>query len=328
MECKKDILSANSAVREAAICLQKFLSVHPPQNNRAYEILQFLANETIKRIDEGKDYRFNNKAIKASVLGDSDSNSGISTQWNKLIDKILPEREEGFEIFAREHGLAYYAWLDKLEGGGSGNQALYFIVAKEVRTVAKASFPKADITYIPTVNVSPSWWAKWLFNENNLAVGWRKKIYVFYPMIPIVLSLLFFLAIWLVSVDKKTPISAQDVTSFTFMLAMFFYCKFILKNWLRLVEDRIVMAPDNLLSSTERDVSLELVSSRDEGNENKTKVLRLVKYASQCPICQAEILLDKGEPDFPRRIVGRCKESPREHVYSFDRITLTGNKLR
>lgn len=53
-----------------------------------------------------------------------------------------------------------------------------------------------------------------------------------------------------------------------------------------------------------------------------------IKYASQCPVCEAEVLLDKGEPDFPRRIVGRCQESPREHVYSFDRVTKTGMRLR
>ncbi len=114
------------------------------------------------------------------------------------------------------------------------------------------------------------------------------------------------------------------MTEIIFALGLAFYAKFKFYELIQLLEDRITMAPLKLLSTTEQAVCLELVTTTDK----KNKILRLVKYASQCPICQAEILLDKGEPDFPRRIVGRCKESPREHVYSFGRITLTGNKLR
>ena len=38
--------------------------------------------------------------------------------------------------------------------------------------------------------------------------------------------------------------------------------------------------------------------------------------------------LKDGEPDYPRRLVGRCHESPREHVFSFDRVTRRGCVLR
>jgi hypothetical protein len=74
-------------------------------------------------------------------------------------------------------------------------------------------------------------------------------------------------------------------------------------------------------------VCLELF--KPEGsNADTPKRARMIKYAGTCPICAAQVLLDKGEPDFPRRIVGRCQESPREHVYSFDRATRTGYHLR
>lgn len=39
------------------------------------------------------------------------------------------------------------------------------------------------------------------------------------------------------------------------------------------------------------------------------------------------IKLDRGEADFPRRIVGRCEEHPREHVFSFDRMLKRGELL-
>jgi hypothetical protein len=36
------------------------------------------------------------------------------------------------------------------------------------------------------------------------------------------------------------------------------------------------------------------------------------------------VKLDRGEPDFPHRIIGRCEEHPREHVFSFDRSSKRG----
>ena len=68
--------------------------------------------------------------------------------------------------------------------------------------------------------------------------------------------------------------------------------------------------------------------SPEEPGKIRPRSLRLVKYAATCPTCKAQVLLDKGEPDFPRRIVGRCHESPREHVFSFDRVSQTGYRLR
>jgi hypothetical protein len=330
----QSLIDDEDALREAASCLQDYLKVHS-KSTRHFVILQFLADNTLKHLDEGKTCHFNNVAIKDAVVRntETDPSAWISPLWKTLVTATLPGLEEGLITFAQSKGHNHYPWVNKREGGGAGNQTLYFLEARKVNVVDKNALllnskVKNDVTYIPAVNVLPSWWAKWLFNQNNSANGWRKMIYVFYPMIPIIFSLLFFLAVWLVNINKNTPISAQDIASFTLILAMFFYCRHILRTWLHLMEDQIIMAPDNLLSMAERDVWLVLVSTYDERTKKKTKALRLVKYASQCPICKAEILLDKGEPDFPRRIVGRCQESPREHVYSFDRALKAGYKLR
>ncbi|MBL8483485.1 MAG: hypothetical protein JNJ60_14905 [Rhodocyclaceae bacterium] len=89
------------------------------------------------------------------------------------------------------------------------------------------------------------------------------------------------------------------------------------------------MANDSPFAIEEPGVCLELATPSTPANGARPpRVLRLVKYAALCPIGSAQLLLDKGEPDFPRRIVGRCTESPREHVFSFDRATHSGDRLR
>ena len=56
--------------------------------------------------------------------------------------------------------------------------------------------------------------------------------------------------------------------------------------------------------------------------------LQLVRHFAVCPICAGEIELADGNPSFPGRVVGRCGDSPTEHVFSFDPTSLVGMALR
>jgi hypothetical protein len=61
--------------------------------------------------------------------------------------------------------------------------------------------------------------------------------------------------------------------------------------------------------------------------EGDIRYLRLVRYSATFPVCGAVIRLDDGAPERPRRLVGRGAEIPREHVFSFDRVTREGRRL-
>ena len=54
------------------------------------------------------------------------------------------------------------------------------------------------------------------------------------------------------------------------------------------------------------------------------KVARVTEFIATCPICSAPIELADGKPDQKAPLVGRCREAPHAHVYSFDRVTLKG----
>ena len=94
------------------------------------------------------------------------------------------------------------------------------------------------------------------------------------------------------------------------------------RPWIQLVDDRIRMA-DDFWTSGARQAQFELVR-KDDG-----RYIQLVHYVSpECPICAAKIYVESGRREFHHRLVGRCSESPREHVFSFDRVTLKGYPLR
>jgi hypothetical protein len=323
------------ALHEAAACLIEYLNVHG-EAGRPFEILRFLAAETIKHQDQNKQCTFTNLVIKDAVTKnlDNDPSAWLSPIWKKLSTEILPNREKGLQQFAFEKGYKHYAWPFKVDSqGGSGNQAHYKLIAKKVdlTTLSVNLYHpdlKVDIRYISAVSLKPSLIASFLFNKNNSAHGWRKWALFSFPIFWLLFTILTFVLVWLSLKWSNAPISSKDVFNIISTGIFIYVCRYYLLRFTRFFEDRIIMAPDILVDMTNVNVCLELVSIKDENNNKLPRVFQLVKYASECPICKSEVLLEVGEPDFPRRIVGRCQESPREHVYSFDRSTKTGYKLR
>lgn len=95
------------------------------------------------------------------------------------------------------------------------------------------------------------------------------------------------------------------------------------RRWERLFDDRILLLGMGDVAGDMRGIVLD----RAEVDGVRSIVLR--HYIADCPICRTTtITLAKGDPEFPRRIVGRCDNSPREHIFSFDRVTLEGAPLR
>jgi hypothetical protein len=56
--------------------------------------------------------------------------------------------------------------------------------------------------------------------------------------------------------------------------------------------------------------------------------IRTKKYSGVCPRCKGDVVVVGGGFEFPRRLVGRCLNSPAEHIYSFDISSEQGAPLR
>ena len=87
----------------------------------------------------------------------------------------------------------------------------------------------------------------------------------------------------------------------------------------KLTIDRVIKAPQFVfLSLNEDEADMEMY------REGGSAITRITRFKSTCPICTAPILLEAGKPDQKAPLVGRCREAPHAHVYSFDRVTLKG----
>lgn len=325
--------SENSDLLAAARCLKDYLVPHG-WGTQTCDVLMFLASETEKRLMAGKEARFTNVSIQAAVqrTPTADPSKWMSRIWDDLIKKALPEREAGLQAFARAKGLNVYPWAGKVESsGGAGNQAFYYLDVRRIaavqttpaREMVKSLDPGWAVTYIPELTPDPSWWTRWIFDKSRSATGWRKWLVLLIPLGWLALAMGLAVIAWLGLSNDKTPLTTQSFVFVLFTGGVGAYGIRIFREWHRFLDDRIAPAPDHLVALHENGVCIELHKPSDA-----PRCIRLVRYASQCPVCNAQVLLCEGGRDFPGRLVGRCQESPKEHVFSFDRVTLKGGWLR
>ena len=241
-----DIAPNSAQLKAMAECLLDYLKVHG-KSGRAFEVLQFLASGTLQCLAEGREPRFNNYAIRSAVTGEAegDASAWLSPIWKKITTDLRQQREEGLQEFAAERGLDCYPWVGKLESsGGGGNQALYYVVALPLPETGKKSpttidLAPPDITYIAAENLQPSWWARWLFNQDHVASGWRKWLLVWPNLIWFAVMGLLAILLFVILGQSTAPLSARDLMLTIFLGLIAWYAARVVKRFERLVDDRL-----------------------------------------------------------------------------------------
>lgn len=162
-------------------------------------------------------------------------------------------------------------------------------------------------------------WGRLIFGKGGVPKrSWRFRLIAGRFIGFVVAGFLIFLAGVVLPLSGYVPLNGGLLAA-SLVALVFMYWNDV-RPFVRLVEDRIHMAGDGLMKEI-KPAQLEIW--REQGET----VWRLVRYTSSCAVCASPLDVQRGEPDFPRRLVGRCSESPREHVFSFDRITRRGAAL-
>ena len=134
---------------------------------------------------------------------------------------------------------------------------------------------------------------------------------------------LYICAFALVLVKDGQSFSSIDLL-LTICLFAFSYLSY--KYWAKpiwnLPEHRVIKAPMTFLSLHEDHADIEMYRDRD-----RNQLTRVTRFKGTCSICSSDVVLRAGKPDHNLPLVGRCVESPFAHVYSFDRVMMTGSLL-
>jgi hypothetical protein len=224
-------------------------------------------------------------------------------------------------------------WLPRITrqvGGGRGLSSTYRLefVARDVVTPPEPSSSSGDQQLAYEVRAAETaLLARWLFIPEGFALSWRSwRGLTFVSLLVLVgmgMAGLFILA-WS-ALAHPGPLRAMDLWLIVMCAFVGVGLWFGLRAFFDVVDQRIVSAPSALLSLNEAYGQLRCLRRKD------TKLpggwMSLVRITSECPSCGAAIELLPGKPDFPGRMVGRCRDAPSEHVFSFDPTTFRGRPL-
>lgn len=269
--------------------------------------------------------------------GNDDIPDKIRRNWYKL-EETWKAKQEGLSQLAIEQGLLAKPEIRrKSTDGGAGHRTRYFIAADPIDSTgmdskgieltgltvgSRIELRPGEIHYI-CEDINDAGWIARIFARGYLMAGWRRWVFAagFISIILIALAL-FLLTILLV----MTKPSLKDLFYYLFgasgigwILWSYFAPLIQVLDW------RIVVAPEWMQTDfTQTDRLLELRSPP----RFPEKMLKAVRYTAKCPICEGKVVACSGGKEFFNRIIGRCEEAPKEHVFAFDHVMRSGKLLR
>lgn len=303
---------------------------HDKQHQDAYRLLRYLAEETLKDGSNNSFARVTTKIIYADLPGNpnSEPSKWLNQIWKTVNDRVFPALQPALIRRCREQGLAHYPTVHKT----SGNPAYYYLDAESLPDNVPESTAFREVgdsepwalAYEPDLTLRLSRRGKFLFGKGLILSDRKRWAIAVWYMFQILGATAATCLLWMVLALDKSPISLSHLMAGLLMVAVPWFLYRRIESMMHLLDDRIGLAPDWMLHWKEFGATVEIVKGESSDKRRRIQVLR---YTATCPVCRAMVKLDRGEPDFPRRLVGRCEESPREHVFSFDRVTRSGAAL-
>lgn len=311
----------------------------PKRNHLPITLFRALAILTLERAEPNialEDIQFNPKELRKKILeiwvGDKskdEDSEWVRKNWKKL-EKELEMRKSHLQEVSKRKGEEFYPWHKKNTSTGVDNSD-YYLIAKSFNEQEKIETkqydcPEGGLHYVQESLTNVPRWARWI--NGFVLQGWRRYAYVLLVLFGF-LILLLQLAVICLTLIQGIYTQISIVKWLTYLIVSLGVGSWVLSAPLyRLAPNKIVMASDWMTSFKATNVQLELKKvGSDSETGNVIRELRLVIYSAKCPICEGRVEVQGGGIQFPFRLVGRCIESPREHVFSFDHVTRVGKPL-
>ncbi len=294
------------------------------------KVMAYLASQTALSVAQGKGPpRLPTKAIHVDLGGNpnQEPSAWLSSIWKDIESRHYPEIEERVIDLCRQAGLPVYPVLEK----DNGKPAFYRLGTKALppseSTVTEDGDepPPNTIRYKRDLSLELSWLGKLFFNQGLKWTPFKRYSYLSWQLLFLISVAVLDFLLWVILWYRKEPVTGQDLLLIAMAIGLPWGAYWHFSGIFRLFDDRIMIAPEWTLAWKELGATVEITRSKDT---DAPSTIHVHRYSAGCPICGWMVKLDRGEPNFPRRIVGRCEEHPREHVFSFDRSSKRGELLQ
>jgi hypothetical protein len=265
--------------------------------------------------------------LRRGWLSGSDSDAiskRIRQEFQSLKDDLSGKREHLVEL-AHRKGVTGFPDVDRTKGGGAGNVTRYFLCMRESGEIVRPDIPEqgslltgSAIHYVCEDSRERAGLARFL----NPFSGRRSGRFLFVGiglvalLVGLVLVLLWFLVFQFGRGDADTVKALVMIACLVGLLIWATRPVFLV------LRAKIVSAPVWLQSDDDD----RLIEWRSPPRW-PAKSVHLVRYSGECPLCHGRVLVQQRRWFVPDELVGRCEDSPRAHVYSFDHLLRVGRRI-
>jgi hypothetical protein len=308
-------------------------------NGKVRQALTLLAEQNQSSLEQGKDIP--EADVAKLAVWHSDRFGG---PWKHQVatGRWLPSEQsrtwwETRQISRRQflatHGCQLDVGLMVEKGGGRGNPTLYRYDFIPFEPIGDGTLPgdaqdthAHDITQLAyeLEDARSSLLLRPFIGSPFAIRSWRGFVFILALAAPFAVCLLRILgAAFLVMV--RSPSLAVSFSPLVTLAMLTGLLTWRLRPLWSLPMLRVTVAPDVMLAMSQMYGQFRL--THDEDKKKTGGRFSLVRHWSTCPICAGTVEVRVGGRAFPGRLVGCCSDNPREHVYSFDAVTLTGALL-
>ncbi|RSZ31637.1 hypothetical protein EJO66_22995 [Variovorax beijingensis] len=327
-------------MQELLPCFRDWLATQRDEA-KALTLLRALADESLKVAGSKDPQQLEFDALDLAQACDWPERDDFDAASKKIksanLEKYLSSRTAGLEAYFAQRGVQHALRICKRSPSGrhraQWSLESYSLVPPVATVDAQrdnepvdaglgTDGPQIEYEYAAAGTVRPSWLARPLLGN-----GWfrtkslRGLLFVCTGLAPMVCVAGLVATVWLMLFVRR-PVTTGDLALLVFAGGL----SWVLWNSLRslwwLLADRIIPVADVLLGWSEAPAQLE---SFKDGN---ARIIGLVRYSATCPVCAAAVELRYGEGQEGRRLFGCCVEAPQEHVFTFDRVTRRGRRVR
>ena len=310
-------------------------------NQRIPLVLEILCEETAKQIEKGyPSPMFDADTLRRFYFDKYEGRvpDSPASKWlsSGEVRRWWEQRQGAFEQACWAAGVTLMPALALQSGGGRSNPTQYRFDFNPLPTTSEEALEVLSSAAPHQINVEeiryqsePANAAWWLMPIVGVA-PFRMRSWRGYALAGLVMTeALVLFAVWVLialMLQGSRPITASDVGLPLVATALSFTWWRLMRPIIRLPTDRVTVANDLFLAWSQLNGQLKL--TRDARSKVAGGWFQLVRHYGTCPICSADVEITEGGRAFPGRIVGRCADSPLEHVFSFDPVSLSGSSLR
>ena len=307
-------------------------------NKLKYSDQEFEPEKLSRQVIYAKARGVNENTVSSEIAKNKIKTDRLNIELERFI-KSQPDCEQAFNAIGYLPEV-----ISSVSEGGAKNRTLVWMSIKAIENeevcekeqIAKSAVFDSDeniendedlssITYERKAasEIKPSLFTRLFFKKGEL------KILSFRGVLLMVLLMLSFLVdIFIAIFSLLVILLISELPNFKLWQAILFvaFIPLAYLNWryffmplYRLPYYRVIKAPMFFANINVVNADIEMYWDKD-----KLNVARVTEFTATCPICSGLIELANGKPDQKQPLVGRCREAPHAHVYSFDRMSMKG----